>query len=219
MDRFFPKEKIVITGNPVRSDLQSIDNKKQDAKRFFDWGHNQKTLLMVGGSLGARTLNEAAKESYALIESRPDVLFIWQTGKLYFEELKSLKIAQLPNVRIMPFVERMDLAYALADIIIARAGALTISELGMIGKPAVLVPSPNVAEDHQTKNAMALVDADAAILVKDKEAVEVLFTHVFELLNDEKKQLELSNNVSNTAMPNATELIVNEIDRLVIKNK
>ena len=215
MERFFAKDKIVFTGNPIRSDLQSINMKKQDAKSFFDWGHNQKTLLMVGGSLGARTLNEAAKANYELIESRPDVLFIWQTGKLYFEELKNLPVAQLPNVRIMPFVERMDLAYALADVIIARAGALTISELGMIGKPAVLVPSPNVAEDHQMKNAMALVDANAAILVKDSDAVERLFTQVMNLLNDNEKQKILSKNVSMTAMPHATKLIVDEIEKLV----
>ena len=215
MDKYFPKEKMIYTGNPVRKDLLTINDKKKEAQRFFDWGHNQKTLLMVGGSLGARSLNEAAKINYELFKSNKDILFIWQTGRLYYEELKHLPIAGLSNVRMMPFVERMDLAYALADTIIARAGAITISELGIVGIPTILVPSPNVAEDHQTKNAMALVVQNAALLVNDRDANESLFTQAFDLLNDETKKMQLSKNLKTTAMPYATELIVDEIEKLV----
>jgi UDP-N-acetylglucosamine--N-acetylmuramyl-(pentapeptide) pyrophosphoryl-undecaprenol N-acetylglucosamine transferase len=215
MERYFPADRIVVTGNPVRNDLQNLDNKKSEAKRFFDWGHNQKTLLMVGGSLGARSLNEAAKENIDLIKSRPDVLFIWQTGSLYFDELKAETALNVSNVKLMPFVERMDLGYALADVIIARAGALTISELGLIGKPAILVPSPNVAEDHQTKNAYALVDKNAAEVVTDENAKRDLFKVALRLLDDENRKLKLIEHVSATAMPDATKLIVDEIEKLM----
>ena len=215
MDKYFPSEKTILTGNPVRKDLLTVNELKQEAKRFFDWGHNQKTLLMVGGSLGAKSLNEAAAEQLEIMKERPDVLFIWQTGRLYYEELKTHTIAGLSNVRMMPFVERMDLAYALADVVIARAGALTISELSVVGKPTILVPSPNVAEDHQTKNALALTKLNAALLVRDNEAKELLFTTAINLLQDEAKRQELTTNVLKTSLPNATKLITDEIEKLV----
>lgn len=214
MNKYFPSEKLILTGNPVRSDLQNIDKKRQEAINFFDRGHNQKTLLMFGGSLGARSLNEAAKETYKRFESRPDILFIWQTGRLYYDQLKDLPIGKLANVKILPFLERMDLAYAVADVIIARAGALTISELGIVGKPTILVPSPHVAEDHQTKNAQALVDKDAAIMINDRETKDLLFDEAIKLLNDEFKKSQLTSNVLNTAMPSATSFIADQILRL-----
>ena len=217
MESYFPSNKLVITGNPVRSDLLQVNEKVEEAKRFFEWGHNQKTLLLVGGSLGALSLNEAAKENFELIKSRPDVLFIWQTGRSYADDVASLPIAGLPNVRVMPFIERMDLAYALADVILARAGALTISELELIGKPVILIPSPNVAEDHQTKNAKALVDRKAAIMVSDHEARSNLFVTAFDLLNDEQRKLQLSKQIATSAMPDATRLIVDEIEKLLSK--
>ncbi len=217
MERYFPANKIIRTGNPIRGGLQLINEKRQEAEGFFEWGHNQKTLLMVGGSLGAKTLNEAVIENDELIKSRPDVLFIWQTGRLYYDEVIKHDVAHLPNVRVLEFVERMDLAYALADIIIARAGAMTISELRIVGKPAILVPSPNVAEDHQTKNAQALESQCAALLVRDDEARQKLLKEAMILLDDVDRKLQYSKNVSEMAMPDATRLIVDEIEMLVKK--
>lgn len=211
MERFFPKERMIYTGNPVRQDLHPTSAQRNQAISFFDRGHNQKTLLMVGGSLGAKSLNQAAIDNADLIKNHPDVLFIWQTGKLYYDMVKDLPISQLPNVKVVPFVERMDLAYALADVIISRAGAMTISELGIVAKPAILVPSPNVAEDHQTKNAQSLVDVNAAILIRDADASTELFKKAYALLDDEEEQKKLSLHLAVTAMPDATKLIVNEI--------
>ncbi len=218
MEKYFPKTKLVLTGNPVRADLHQINTKKEEAIGFFDRGHNQKTVLMTGGSLGARSLNEAALKAYDVFRENPDIFFIWQTGKLYYERLKQNQMGQLENVKMVPFIERMDLAYAVADVIIARAGALTISELGLVGKPAILVPSPNVAEDHQTKNAQALVDLNAAIMIRDQHVENELFAQVVKLLNDENRKRDLANNMSKTAKPEATRFIVNEILTLQKKN-
>jgi len=215
MDKYFPADKLVLTGNPIRSDLQYVKEKEQESTVFFDRGHNQKTVLMIGGSLGAKSLNEAALSAYELLKDRPDILFIWQTGVGYYDAYKTSAIAALPNVRIMAFIDRMDLAYALADVIIARAGALTISELGLVGKPAILVPSPHVAEDHQTKNAQALVDLQAAILIPDRDAKDKLFEQAIKLLDDETMLNSLEQNVKNTARPNATRFIVDEILELI----
>lgn len=217
MERFFPKEKMIFTGNPVRQDLQSTSTKRNEAIRFFDRGHNQKTLLMVGGSLGAKSLNQAAIENIDLIKGHPEILFIWQTGKLYYDQVMQHPISKLTNVKVLPFVERMDLAYALADIIISRAGAMTISELGIVAKPAILVPSPNVAENHQTKNAQALVDVGAAMMVHDKDAASTLFSTAIELMNDEVARENLAKQLATTAMPDATRLIVNEVASVVKK--
>ena len=177
LEKFFPKDKIIITGNPVRSDIAFSQNtegvsspKKEEGLTYFNLDKNKKTIVIMGGSLGAKSLNIAIENNAQLIESKEDIQILWQCGRLYEEDFKNGKSAQLPNVQMRPFIDRMDLAYAVADVIIARAGALTISELCLAGTPSVLVPSPNVAEDHQTKNAMALVEKNAAILVKDSEA-------------------------------------------------
>ena len=215
MNSFFPADKIVQTGNPVRKDIVNVQERIDEARRFFGWGPNKKTLLIFGGSLGARTLNESVLLAETLIREFPDVQLVWQTGKLYYHELKSSALAQLPNVQLLPFIERMDLAYALADVIIARAGALTISELCVVGKPAILVPSPNVAEDHQTKNAMALVDKNAALMISDANAPKELFQSAFDLLNDDGKKAVLKSNIKKMARPDATRAIVDEIELLV----
>jgi UDP-N-acetylglucosamine--N-acetylmuramyl-(pentapeptide) pyrophosphoryl-undecaprenol N-acetylglucosamine transferase len=215
MNKFFPKEKIVHTGNPVRMDIMNVRERIETAQRFFGWGPNKKTLLIFGGSLGARTLNESVLLAESLIRKFPDVLLVWQTGKLYHEDLQKSALASLPNVQILPFIERMDLAYALADVIIARAGALTISELCVVGKPAILVPSPNVAEDHQTMNALSLVEQNAALMVKDSNARADLLPLAFELLEDDERKKELVEHISKLSKPHATSKIVDQIEQLV----
>jgi len=212
--RFFEKKKLVLTGNPVRTDIADLKGKREEALKYFGLNPNQKVILSFGGSLGARTLNEAFIEKTELLrESRIQVL--WQTGKFYYKSAKDTATANLPYVRCLEFIDRMDLAYAAADVIIGRAGALTISELCLVGKPAILVPSPNVAEDHQTKNAQALAEKEAAILVKDAQAKEKLISTALELLEDEAKQEQLSINIKELAKPKATEKIVEEIMKLV----
>jgi UDP-N-acetylglucosamine--N-acetylmuramyl-(pentapeptide) pyrophosphoryl-undecaprenol N-acetylglucosamine transferase len=173
LENVFPKDKIQFTGNPVRKDIRSILYNQEEAKRFFDWGQSKKTLLIFGGSLGARTINLAVRDAVEFFKSRPDIFVIWQTGKNDAAFLEC-ETAKLPNVRAMQFIDRMDLAYSIADLVVCRAGALTISELAVVKKPAVLVPSPNVAEDHQTKNAAYLDNRDAAIMVPDSEVMQLL---------------------------------------------
>lgn len=214
MERFFPAGKLLLTGNPVRADLQNLETKLNEAKSFFEWGH-KKTIFMFGGSLGAKSFNDAVVNAHDRIRSNKDVLFIWQTGSRYYDELKNHSVARLENVRVMPFVERMDLAYSLADIVIARAGALTISELQIVGKPVVLIPSPNVAEDHQSKNAEALESQKAAIKVDECEMKEKLFDLAYNLLYDENRKLQLGQNIKRMARPEATRLIVDEIMNIV----
>jgi len=211
LDRFFPSEKIVKTGNPVRQDLLAIESKREEAIKFFDLKANKNTLLVVGGSLGARALNNLIEEHINwLVENKVQV--IWQTGKLYFDEFK--KYDALEGVQTHAFLNRMDLTYAAADFIISRAGASSISELCIVGKPVVFIPSPNVAEDHQTKNALSVVTKNAALLLKESELN--LFKNMFlELKNDEELQQKLSKNIKALALPNATKDIVLEIEKLI----
>jgi len=211
LERFFPKEKIVLTGNPVRQDLIDIDSKRSEAIAFYGLDPNKKTLLVLGGSLGARRINQLIEKELQNFLSQ-DVQVIWQCGKLYFEDYKKYN---QPNVKVVDFIERMDFVYAASDVIISRAGASSVSELCIVGKPVIFIPSPNVAEDHQTKNAQAIVDAKGAILLKESE-LESQFSIVFEaLLKDEGKQKQLSDNIKKLAMPNATKVIVEEIKKLL----
>jgi UDP-N-acetylglucosamine--N-acetylmuramyl-(pentapeptide) pyrophosphoryl-undecaprenol N-acetylglucosamine transferase len=212
MEKYFPAAKLVHTGNPVRKNLLEAKDKKQEALQFFGLAGDKKVILVVGGSLGARTLNESVLASISQIkDSQVDV--IWQTGKYYFQEIqKRMKDVDCPNLHVLEFVSRMDFAYAVADLVISRAGAGTISELCLMGKPSILVPSPNVAEDHQTKNALALVEKDAAIMVKDIQAVEKLFPCALELVNDNERLMSLSENCELLAKPDAA----NDIAKIVI---
>lgn len=212
MEKFFPKEKIVLAGNPVRSEVfHGLDSKRSEGLGYFDLDENKQTIFVFGGSLGARTLNEAMAAGAKLIDENKQVQVLWQCGRFYFENFKNSETAQLPNVKILPFVDRMDLAYAAADLIISRAGALSISEMCLVGKPAILVPSPNVAEDHQTKNALALVEKDAALMVKDAAAIDELLWAALEVLKNKELSLRLGKNIKALAMPDAAEAIAEEI--------
>ncbi|MBF7091899.1 undecaprenyldiphospho-muramoylpentapeptide beta-N-acetylglucosaminyltransferase [Flavobacterium sp. ALJ2] len=211
LERFFPVEKIVLTGNPVRQDLIDIDSKRNEAIAFYNLDANKKTLLVLGGSLGARRVNQLIEKELPNMLSK-DVQVIWQCGKLYFEDYKKYN---QPNVKVVDFIERMDFVYAAADIIISRAGASSVSELCIVGKPVIFIPSPNVAEDHQTKNAQAIVDQKGAVLLKESE-LNSEFSIVFEaLLKDEGKQKQLSENIKRLARPGATKAIVAEIIKLI----
>ncbi len=213
LERFFPAEKIVKTGNPVREDLLSVHIKEKIKKgnKLFDLKNKKTTLLILGGSLGARRINQLVKENLKLFKELK-VQVLWQCGKLYYEEYK--KYGEKKYVRIHPFINQMDLAYASADIIISRAGASSVSELCIVGKPTIFIPSPNVAEDHQTKNAKSVADKHAAILLKESELDG--FPLLFEtLVKDEGKQQNLSENIKELALPNATNLIVNEVEKLL----
>jgi UDP-N-acetylglucosamine--N-acetylmuramyl-(pentapeptide) pyrophosphoryl-undecaprenol N-acetylglucosamine transferase len=214
MDMFFPKEKIVLTGNPVRNDIIDVDKKRDNAIKFFGLNSKKKTLFCFGGSLGARTLNESMiKNLQELIAA--DVQVIWQIGSFYYKEFEErLKGFDLKNVKYFEFLKEMDLAYSAADVVISRAGALSISEICITGKPAIFVPSPNVAEDHQTKNAMALVSEKAALLVKDKDAVTNLIPEALKLIYNEGLQKTLSTNIRRFGKPHAAENIVKEIIKI-----
>jgi len=214
LERFFPKEKIVLTGNPVRTEMVQIDGKRTEAFEFYSFDPTKRTLLIIGGSLGARTLNEAMMNHFKLLQEN-NVQVLWQCGKFYYESLKAqLQNEGLDGIHLTQFIARMDLAYAMADVIVSRAGAISVSELCLIQKPIILVPSPNVAEDHQTHNAMALVNKVAALLVKDSEAKEHLIPTAIKLLNDPDLQKELSLNIAQLAKPQATEHIVDEIEKI-----
>lgn len=218
MERFFPKEKIVLTGNPFRQELLSPALTKEAAYKEFNLDPNKKTLLVVGGSLGSLMLNRSL---FSKIDSlaASDIQVIWQCGKLYYFEL-SMDITSKgnpDNIHVYEFISRMDLAYKAADLVISRAGASSISELSLLGKPVILVPSPNVSEDHQTKNAMALVNSDAAIIIKDSESVEKLIPTALEVIHDKDKLKMLSNNILKLALPNATTSIVTEAMKIIKK--
>lgn len=214
MDMFFPKEKITMTGNPVRSDIIDVDKKRPAALKFFGLDPKKKTLFCFGGSLGARTINESMfKNLQELIAA--DIQVIWQIGSFYFREFEErLKGFNLKNIRYFEFLKEMDLAYAAADVVVSRAGALSISEICIAGKPAIFVPSPNVAEDHQTKNAMALVNEKAALIVKDKDAVINLVPEAIKLIYNENFQRTLSINIKKFARPFAAESIVKEVIKI-----
>ncbi|MBE7692874.1 undecaprenyldiphospho-muramoylpentapeptide beta-N-acetylglucosaminyltransferase [Tenacibaculum finnmarkense] len=211
LERFFSKDKIIKTGNPVRQDLLNITEKTSEGKTFFKLDKTKKTILILGGSLGARKINELIEANLDFFKAQ-NVQLIWQCGKLYIDDYK--RYNNLENVQVHAFLNKMDLAYAAADFIISRAGASSVSELCIVGKPTVFIPSPNVAEDHQTKNAKAIVDKNGAILVVEKELTE--FSKVLEiLLKDTKKQADLSENMKKLALPKATKDIVNQIEKLI----
>jgi len=219
MEKYFEKEKIVFTGNPVRQDISEMDKDiNSRAIEHFDLVQNKKTVLVFGGSLGARSLNEAVRQNFEKILGDKDVQLIWQVGKLYYDDYAIPELVDNPNVKILPFIDRMDLAYAAADLVVSRAGALTISELSLAAKAVILVPSPNVAEDHQTKNAMSLFDQNAAMLIKDVDVKEKLGDKVVELLNDEELMKRLQENIKKLGKPNAAKEIRATIEN-VIKNK
>ena len=214
LERFFPKDKIVLTGNPVRTEMVQIEGKRTEAFEFYSFDPAKKTLLIIGGSLGARTLNDAMMNHFKVLQEN-NVQVLWQCGKFYHESLQAqLQNEGLDGIHLTQFIARMDLAYAMADVIVSRAGAISVSELCLIQKPIILVPSPNVAEDHQTHNAMALVNKVAALLVKDSEAKEHLIPTAIKLLNDPDLQKELSLNIAQLAKPQATEHIVDEIEKI-----
>lgn len=218
MEKFFPYEKLIVTGNPVRSDLEEALTKKEEAVRFFGLDPNRKTILVVGGSLGARTINQSIIAGLDALYTLEDVQVIWQTGKNYNEEaLKHLKAYHGIPVWCSDFITRMDYAYAAADLVISRAGAGSISELCLLKKPVILVPSPNVAEDHQTKNALALVVKNAAIMIPDAEARERLIPTALEVVRDEKQLAMLGKNIELLAQHRSAERIVDEIVNIIDK--
>lgn len=214
MDRWFPKEKIVMTGNPVREAVVNLTGKKQEACEYFGLDADKPTLLVVGGSLGARTINQSIAKNLELFKNS-DFQLIWQTGKLYAEQAaEEVNESKAEGVIPKKFIDRMDLAYAMADAVVSRAGAMSVSEICLTRMPAILVPSPNVAEDHQTKNAKALVDNQAAILVRDVEAHEILGIEIKKLLNDKDLRSKLSENAGKMAHEKAAEKIAEEVIKL-----
>ena len=218
MEQFFPADKIIKTGNPIRKESVDIAGKRLQALELYKLSANKKTIMVTGGSLGARTLNNSIIANLDKLVAA-DVQVIWQTGKFYYKSIiEQLGESYHPNVLIMEFVNRMDLAYAAADVIISRAGAGTIAELCVVKKPVILVPSPNVAEDHQTKNALALVHEQAAVFVADRDAEEKLIDKALELLNDKELQKKLSDNIGKMALPAADEVIAKEVVQITINN-
>ena len=226
MERFFPQEKIILTGNPVRQTLVSEQVSRKDAAKHFDLDPNRKTVLIIGGSLGARTLNETMIANLNMIQAHPEVQFIWQVGKIYIDQVKEAlraysgelvcnsHIVTMPNLYVNDFIKHMEYAYGIADLVVSRAGAGSISEFCLLGKPVILVPSPNVAEDHQTQNALALVRRDAALYVKDVEAKEQLVELAIETVKDNDKLQALNRNILEMALPDSAEIIAKEVLRL-----
>lgn len=215
MEQFFPADRIVFTGNPVRSDILHLEGKREEGIRHYNLDPNKKTLVVIGGSLGARTLNNAMRDNVEFFEQNPDIQVIWQCGKFYEYEYSAMETAKLPNVQCLAFIDRMDLLYATADVIVSRAGALSISELCLVGKPVILVPSPNVAEDHQTKNALALVEKGAARLVRDADAGEKLLQEVNLILESEALAFSLGESIRQMGRPNAAEAIAREALKMI----
>jgi UDP-N-acetylglucosamine--N-acetylmuramyl-(pentapeptide) pyrophosphoryl-undecaprenol N-acetylglucosamine transferase len=215
MEAYFEKSKIVITGNPVRKSILEIAGRKEEAMKYFGLDMSKKTLLVIGGSLGARTLNESIVKALPDFIAK-DIQVIWQVGRLYYDEMLGRSRGKTgDHIRVMEFIKNMDLAYAAADVVVSRAGALSISEICLAGKPCVLVPSPNVADDHQTKNASALVKRNAALLIPDNKAIEYLAIDAIALLEDPVKQKKLSENIRQLGQPMASEVIVDEIMKLI----
>lgn len=215
MEKFFPAQKLIVTGNPVRQDIIDTQATREDALSFFGLSPEKKTILVIGGSLGARTINQATKINLSKLKEAGYQL-IWQTGKNYAAQAQQAATAyEESGIKAYDFIKRMDLAYAAADVVVSRAGALSISELCLVGKPVILVPSPNVAEDHQTKNAMALVEKNAAVLVKDANAGEKLYHAAFDLMADKNRQQELAQNILKLGKPNAAATIVDELLKLI----
>ena len=219
MEKFFPADKIVITGNPVRQDLEEATDKKEEALAFFGLSPEKKTILVVGGSLGARTINRSIQGDLDKLFAS-DVQVIWQTGRYYYSEAtKHLKAYRGMPIWCSDFITRMDYAYSAADLIISRAGASSISELCLLKKPVILVPSPNVAEDHQTKNALALANKDAAIMVADKDAEQQLVTRALEVIHDDEQLALLSRNIEQLAQHQSAERSVDKIVKIIEKKQ
>ncbi len=220
MERFFPADKIVMTGNPVRQNLLETTITKEEARKSFGLKPDKKTILIIGGSLGARTMNESVLAHLDDIR-KSDVQVIWQTGKYYSQEIADAlsKVDAVGNLKVMDFISSMDNAYAAADIVVSRAGASSISELCLLGKPCILVPSPNVAEDHQTKNAQALSSKDAAVFVADKDAKDSLMAIALKTVADDAKLASLSTNVAKLAFHNSADVIAEEVYKLAVEYK
>lgn len=212
LERFFPAEKIVFTGNPVRSDILNVEKNREEAVKYFNLNPEKKTLLVLGGSLGSRRINQLIAKELTWLAAQ-NVQVIWQCGKFYFEEYKHYN--ENENVQVLSFIDRMDLVYAAADIVISRSGASSVSELCLVGKPVIFIPSPNVAEDHQTKNAQAIVDKEGALLLKETQ-LDTQFQPVFsDLIANEERQQKLGENIKKLAKANATKDIVKEIVKLI----
>ena len=215
LERFFPANKIVLTGNPVRSDLTTAKNNRDEALKHFNLDATKKTLLVLGGSLGARRINQLIDKEVVFFTAN-NIQVIWQCGQLYYETYKS---RSEKNIQVLSFIDRMDLVYAAADFVISRAGASSVSELFLVGKPVIFIPSPNVAEDHQTKNAQSIVSNEGAILLTEA-SLDTQFESVFsELLNSPELQAKLSRNIAKLAKPNATIQIVDEVEKLINSTK
>jgi UDP-N-acetylglucosamine--N-acetylmuramyl-(pentapeptide) pyrophosphoryl-undecaprenol N-acetylglucosamine transferase len=218
MDRFFPKDKIIFTGNPVREDMVEISGKRNEAATYFNLDLTRPVILVVGGSQGARSINRAIQSGLKTIADS-GVQLVWQVGKLFYEEAKkSVEELNVHNIRVYDFITRMDFAYALSDVIISRAGASTVSELCIVGKPAILVPLPTAAEDHQTHNCKALVEKNAAILVKDADAPTQLVNTALELVGNNEKRKSLTENISSLAIRNSANVIAKEVLKLIKSN-
>ena len=215
MERFFPSDKIILTGNPLRGRFAPAKQKSEEALAYYGFSAEMPTLLVVGGSLGTRTLNEMMKSWILSLEGKDaPIQVIWQTGKYYEKEMQVfLEEHPTKNIWQGAFIERMDLAYEVADLAVSRSGACTVSELCLIGKPTIFVPSPNVAEDHQTKNAMALVERDAARMVADKEATVKCMPLAMELLQDESTLKRLSRNIAVLGIRDAAERVMKQIEK------
>ncbi|MFD2600532.1 undecaprenyldiphospho-muramoylpentapeptide beta-N-acetylglucosaminyltransferase [Flavobacterium suzhouense] len=212
LERFFPAEKIVFTGNPVRSDILNVEKNREEAVKYFNLNTEKKTLLVLGGSLGSRRINQLIAKELTWLAAQ-NVQVIWQCGKFYFEEYKHYN--ENENVQVLSFIDRMDLVYAAADVVISRSGASSVSELCLVGKPVIFIPSPNVAEDHQTKNAQAIVDKEGALLLKEAQ-LDTQFQPVFsDLIANEERQQKLGENIKKLAKANATKDIVKEIVKLI----
>ena len=220
MERFFPKEKIILTGNPVRRNLLECGATAEQARQAMGVDPVKKTILIIGGSLGARTINNAMIDGLKEIGEKHDVQVIWQTGKLYDTQCReALNASGVKNVVQMPFISNMDMAYRAADLVVSRAGASSISELQLLGKAAILVPSPNVAEDHQTKNAQALSSRGAAIMVADADAGTTLVRTMIDTVDDTAMTTSLADNVAKMALRDAAERIVDEVERIIHSNR
>jgi UDP-N-acetylglucosamine--N-acetylmuramyl-(pentapeptide) pyrophosphoryl-undecaprenol N-acetylglucosamine transferase len=215
MEKFFPKEKIVITGNPVRQDITDLKAKRAEAIKFFNLQNNKFTLLIIGGSLGARTINESIKGALDVF-AQNNIQLVWQTGKLYYPQAQEMQ-KKYPNIKVYDFISKMDYAYAAANAVVSRAGAISLSELCIAGMPCILVPSPNVAEDHQTKNAMQLASQNAAIVIKDTEAAAKLGDAVLKLSSDKALMESLSKNISALAVKDSATRIAQEVIALTEK--
>ena len=229
MEKFFPAEKIIMTGNPVRQNLLENNISREEAANHFNLNPNKKIVLILGGSLGARTINQTLIAGLETIRNHPDVQFIWQTGKIYIEQVKEAitaftgealrhsNVHGIPNLYVTDFIKDMNCAYAAADLVVSRAGAGSISEFCLLHKPVILVPSPNVAEDHQTKNALALVNKEAAIYVKDAEAMDKLLPVALSTVADAALLESLSLNIAKLALPDSAEIIAKEVLKLAEK--